>query len=568
MTCSPQSIEPPSDARWRLHAITQLGHPDGELLDQLERGCEWLLAPAGSRIFSEGDPADGMYILLDGRVRLVIESAPLDLEVWEIDGVSAFGEGALLTGGGRSRTAVAVRDSSLVRLSPPLFELVLRTMPGVAVEIAQRVALRTVFPRRSQSSATPTSTHLALVSITMTSEELDPWLQASVGALGDGDTVTVSGRAQPSAIAAARHADRVVIVVDAGRPVDVEPALQLIREGLDPLATPTIDVLIVHRDGAAPRATSGWLRTTTGVDHLHVRRGSAADLARFARHVGRRSVGLVLGGGGARGFAHIGVVRALEELGIPIDSVGGSSMGAVLGGQVAMGWTWEEMLERNARLWGDRRLRWEFSVPTVSLYSGRRALRIFDETFGSCDIEDFWLPFFCTSVDLSCFCLSIHRHGPAAQWIRASATVAGLWPPVVDQDGHLHIDGGQLDNIPTEHMAAHNRGPIVAVDLFAKQAEMTLAPGTSPSIGARHLLRRRDVDRLPTIVETLNRCALLGSLAAQQRAHVHADVYITPDLGEIGFSRFDRMRDAADVGYEAAMRTLSSWTPWPVRAGS
>ena len=283
-------------------------------------------------------------------------------------------------------------------------------------------------------------------------------------------------------------------------------------------------------------------------------------MARFERHVGGTSVGLVLGGGGARGLAHIGVVRALQELAIPIDSVGGSSMGAVLGAQVAMGWSWETMLERNERLWNTRWLRWEFNVPTVSLFSGKRSARVFDEILEDHRIEDFWLPYFCTTVDLSAFRLAVHRSGRAEQWVRASATVAGLWPPVVDEVGHLHIDGGQLNNLPTDQMRDHHDGPIIAVDVFSLQAEMTLRPGATPPVGIRHLIRRPGAQRYPTITDTLNRCALLGSLAQQEDGRRFADCYIAPDLAGIGFRRFDRIGDAADIGYRAAIEALSTWS--------
>ncbi len=297
--------------------------------------------------------------------------------------------------------------------------------------------------------------------------------------------------------------------------------------------------------------------------HLHLREGVAGDLARFARHVSGNSVGLVLGGGGARGFGHIGVIRAMQELSIPIDTLGGSSMGAIIAGQCAMGWTWERMLAHNERLWSSRRLRWEATVPTVSLFSGKRTGRLYDLTFGELDIEDFWLPYFATSVDLSAFRLAVHRRGPAAQWIRASSTVAGLWPPVIDAQGHLHIDGGQLNNVPTDQIRDHHDGPIIAVDVCAEQAAMTVEPGSSPPIGIRHLLRRRSAHRYPAITDTINRCALLGSLAQQERARQYADLFITPDLSQIGFRRFDRLAEASEIGYRTAMTALEGWTaPW------
>ena len=273
-----------------------------------------------------------------------------------------------------------------------------------------------------------------------------------------------------------------------------------------------------------------------------------------------RAVGLVLSGGGARGLAHIGVVRALDELGIPIDSVGGSSMGAIVGAQTAFGWSWERMLEHNASVWSDRRLRLDLTVPTVSLFSGKRTRRIFDNTFGDADIADAVLPYFCTSVDLSAFRLAIHRSGPAAQWVRASASAPGLWPPVVAADGHLHIDGGQLNHVPTDVMREGHAGPIIAVDVFATQSTMMLPPDADPPVGLRHLWRRKRRDRYPGFADIMNRCALLGSLQHQEGARTFADVYLTPDLSMFGFSSFDRIRDAADIGYATALESLTART--------
>jgi NTE family protein len=191
--------------------------------------------------------------------------------------------------------------------------------------------------------------------------------------------------------------------------------------------------------------------------------------------------------------------------------------------------------------------------------SGRRSRRVFDETFGDRVIEDFSLPFFCTSVDLSSFRLAVHREGSAAQWIRASASAPGLWPPVVDAAGHLHIDGGQLNNVPTDLMRESHDGPIIAVDVFAKQAVMTLGPEAKPPVGVRHLLGRRSKPRYPGIADTFNRCALLGSLQHQEGARHYADLYITPDLSDVGFRAFDRIQPAAEIGYRAALDCLATW---------
>ena len=363
---------------------------------------------------------------------------------------------------------------------------------------------------------------------------------------------------EPAIVArAVSQADRVLMVSSRRDSPELLRLAPRVQSDIDPLAAPPVELVLL--DDASRYTPPAGAPSHSFTHCHHVRRGSVADVARVVRYLSGRAVGLVLGGGGARGMAHIGVVKALAELSIPIDHVGGSSIGAIVGGEVAMGWTWDEMLTHDEREWASRRLRFDISLPTVSVSSGRRARRVLEDTFGSLSIEDFLLPFFCTTVNLSRFRLAVHREGLAARWIRASASAPGLWPPVVDDDGELHIDGGQLNNVPTDVMRLGHLGPIIAVDLCAVQRPMTVPEGAEPPIGIRHLLGRRSAHRFPSLVDTVNRCALLGSLQHRETAAEQADVYITPDLASIGFSSFGRIREAVDIGYHSAMASLADW---------
>src|SRR5689334_8140536 len=104
--------------------------------------------------------------------------------------------------------------------------------------------------------------------------------------------------------------------------------------------------------------------------------GMAADLDRLARFLDGKAVGLVLGGGGARGFAHIGVIRALEEAGVPIDRVGGTSMGAVIGALYSRGFDWKDMVRLNRWGWVKYQPHKLYTLPMISLVSSRKAERM------------------------------------------------------------------------------------------------------------------------------------------------------------------------------------------------
>ena len=554
-------IPPPPEATELIASLPQLGHPAGDQLGRILAAIDWLHVPSGQRLFTEGEPVDGVYVLFRGRVRFVVESAAATLMAWDVDPIALFGEGALLTGVGRSRTAVTVRDSLLARIPPATFEEVMSSSSEVAVATARRVAMRTVFPGVEERGGRRAEDTISFVSPSVPTARLEPLRESSARAVGGSTHVVAFGSDRAGEVLeATRHSDRILVVVDASSPIDLGPLIDSATRGIDALAKPTIELVVFDDPDSDVGRSAAWNAPEGFSRRLRIRERDEADLRRIARHVSGRSIGLVLGGGGARGLAHIGVLRAMAELDIPIDSIGGSSMGAIIGGQRAMGWPWERVYEHNERVWANRRIQFEFSFPTVSLLSGRRSRTMFHETFGDRSIEDFDLPFFCTSVDLSAFRLAVHREGPAAQWICASASAPGLWPPVVDAVGHLHVDGGQLNNVPTDVLRASHDGPIIAVDVYARQAAMTVTPDSRPPIGVRHMFSRRS-PRFPSIAEIFNRCALLGSLQHQEVARDFADVYLTPDLSEISFRAFDRIEEAVDIGYRAAVLALSGWTP-------
>jgi predicted acylesterase/phospholipase RssA/CRP-like cAMP-binding protein len=562
----------PPEARSLLHGIDVFGHPEGEELDALVEAVEWLRAPAGSRLFSAGDAPDGMYVILGGRVRFYAESDSGPVLAGDVGPGYSFGEGSLLAGGGRSRSAVVARDALLARLAPERFLTLMQASPALSSWTARMMAARVTYvyepPIGRLASDTTLLVPFGVDRGPLARHLADDLARASGTAVRNASEpngpdssppgLIVADRPDESALArAVGYADRILMVADADAQPTRPPLSLWDRPGFDPLAAPPVEIVVVHqRSTPHPVGTAAWLRLHPYARHHHIRRGHGRDLARLVRHLDGRAVGLVLGGGGARGMAHIGVIKALEELAIPVDHVGGSSIGAIVGGQVAMGWSWREMMDLAERRWASRALQLDLTLPTVSVSSGRRARRILEETFGDLSIEDFWLPAFCTTVNLSRFRLDVHHQGRASRWIRASASAPGLWPPVVDDSGELHIDGGQLNNVPTDVMRREHVGPIIAVDVCAMQSAMTVPFGTEPPVGVRHLLRRRFRHRYPSLVDTLNRCALLGSLQHREQAADFADIYLTPELGNIGFSGFRRVAEAVDIGYQNAMSTL------------
>lgn len=191
---------------------------------------------------------------------------------------------------------------------------------------------------------------------------------------------------------------------------------------------------------------------------VHYNHSNADDFGRLARRLLGRSLGLVLGGGGARGIAHAGIIRAVQEAGLEFDLVGGTSIGAFVGALMSRdqsGFTrsFPVISGFSAAMASKWRQALDLTYPATSWFSGHAFNRVLWKYFGFAGIEDYPIPFFAVTTDLTRSSLQIHRSGPAWQYIRASMSLSGFLPPVCDaRDGTLLVDGGYLANVPMEQM--------------------------------------------------------------------------------------------------------------------
>ena len=287
-----------------------------------------------------------------------------------------------------------------------------------------------------------------------------------------------------------RQADRVLLVGRAGASPELNATEELLlQESAARPAAPVELVLIHERSGHSFPGTAKWLAPRPVVRHHHVRSGVREDLGRLARILAGCAMGLTLGGGGARGFAHIGVIRALEEARIPIDMICGVSMGAIIAGQYAMGWDWPTMIRSNKRLLADKWLNTDLALPLFSLSSGRRFRSALKTFFGEIEIEDLWLTYFCTSCNLSSSQLVVHRRGRLWWSVNASNAIPGLLPPVL-HGGQLLIDGGVLNNHPGDLLKEVCGGPVI-VSMVSPRKDLAMDESFTEMPSAWRVLRSR-----------------------------------------------------------------------------
>ncbi|GAV03298.1 hypothetical protein RvY_13742 [Ramazzottius varieornatus] len=198
-----------------------------------------------------------------------------------------------------------------------------------------------------------------------------------------------------------------------------------------------------------PRLSQSGLRPRAATMDFPHTADKHSDFSRLARILTGTAVGLVLGGGGARGFSHVGMIESLLEEGIPIDMIGGVSMGAFVSALWALYRDLPEV-RRRCKIWAQSMGNpWnvfrEITYPYMALFSGKLYNQFVRAGVGDVQIEQLWIPYFCASCDITDVALRVHTRGDLWRYARASMTVVGYFPPICDpEDGHLLVDGGYM----------------------------------------------------------------------------------------------------------------------------
>lgn len=531
---------------------------------------------AGEWLFREGAPGDSMYVVRAGRLDVVDEATGTVIR--ELGRGDALGELALLSASTRSASVRAARASDVLALDRRDFEEHLHHSPALSLALNRLLADQLRANRAPASTARPRPTTVALVGLgdhlplARIARQLKLSLERHLSpALLDGSETEAPGAdAEPTSVygpwldrAEAGHdivilaggsvlrgerwtefclqqADR-VLAVTAGGPVPEELHRRPELRGCD---------LVVYDVSPGSGELEGWATLLEPIEaHVVREQQLEADLDRAARRLSGRSVGVVLSGGGARAFAHIGVLEELTAAGLTIDRVAGVSMGAFVGALFAMGLDADEMDSRCFEEWIQRRPLKDYTLPRRSLIRGQRAEAMLRRTFGEVAIEELACSFTCGCAELRSGRLVVVRSGPLWEAIGFSICVPVLAPPQV-RGRELFIDGSLVDNLPVETMADLGEGPIIAVDVKATF--------DSSADGRRPGDRRTLVPRAPSLGETLTRVLLLGSANTSDAARRHADVVIKPRAEGVGLLEFHQLDAAREAGRAAAREALET----------
>ena len=533
-----------------LAGVPLLAGAGAEALEALAADAYPRRVLAGEWLIREGDDAEDLYVVLRGRLRAVA-GVDADRRTLRVLGPgAAIGELALLTGSVRSASVQAVRDSTLLQLGRGRFVELMERDPHFAAAVARELAAQL---QLSGGLAAP-PTRPALIAL----RRLDPGvpleavassLARALSAYGPVEVLEADA-AGTSAVERAEDENAHVLLVDeagagvwsdlCARQADRTLLVATAESPPPGEASPDADLVVLGpSSGGALRALLDAVQPRAH-HRLASTEPSDPGAARIARRLVGRALGVVLSGGGARGFAHIGALAELEADGIDVDRYGGCSMGSFIAAMAAAGWSARDIRDRCHEELVRHSPFNDYTLPRVALIRSRKAARMFDRLFGEMTIEELAKPLFTVSADLLSSRLVVHRRGSLTEAVGASMSIPGLVPPL-SRSGRLLVDGGVLNNLPIDAMADSGEGPIVAVDVVRRLEASAV-----------------DEPPLPSIMETLSRATVLGSVERAERNRELALLVITPDTQDIPLRDFRALDRAVEAGRAAARAALDA----------
>ena len=565
------------------------------VLEEIDAACESVRVPGGATIVERGETGVPLFLVARGGLRAsFIDKNGRPQTAFEYFRGSTVGESFVLSGRPSPFELRAIRDSHLLRLSPEKFNGLMARHPDLAQRFARAAVARlldlvdspeTLATFSAGSDRLPRSVALMTVggaAVRRTRDLLAAALSEArattrLGArdarqamdagierhLDDPSSLLVldCDGSEPSWLDfSLRQADRIMVLLDVDegpRGKEADWWRKTTLEG----RPGHVELAIVHPPSTELPNVGAAFAKLAGVARLHhVRGANPGDAQRLARWLMDRPIGLVLGGGGAYGIAHVGVLKALDEARVPIDVVGGTSMGAIVAGAVALGWSPDRLMGEMRRLFSSRFVLYDPTIPLSALLAGKKLDRVLQKFFDDIPIADLWVPFFSVATDISRARPHVYDSGSLRDAIRSSCSIPGVFPPFREAD-QLLVDGGLVDNLPIDVMGARCHGPIIAVDVFPY--DLQAEEPKSGSKGRLHALLRRlgplAQSRL-RLFETLMRSTIVGSRNTTEKAlsgHPPA-LRLVPDLSKFNVLEWGAYEALFEAGYACARRELAA----------
>ncbi|MFD2200404.1 patatin-like phospholipase family protein [Shivajiella indica] len=576
----------------RAILLRLFGTLEEELLNQILEKGKVMELDTGEYLFHQGDPDSSLYIVLSGRFRALAEQ---EGDTWhalgDIGEGEPIGEFALFLGEPRSASVVAIRKSIVLELKEKDYLGIVAKHPAFSTKLTRFVVNRL---RRNtlQQHLETSAKNIAVInlqsenditdyteaikaqfeSLNVSIQILDHDSHAKMALQDIYDTLeqheglnflVCSGENLEWSRQCIIYADLVVLATDFyadNRIYEIERHLDLYSNNI---LNKKIYLLLLHPEEAKfPENTRRWFEGRKIDLHIHYRKNHGPDIRRFARILANKAIGLVLGGGGAKGFAHLGAIKALYDMGVEIDFLGGTSAGALYGMTASFSDFNREKIDFYSQDSANSKLtRNDFTVPLISFMSGKKMSNYIKKMMGNTYLEDFWVASYCVSTNYSNASTKVHDRGLARKQIEASIAIPGIYPPVVI-DRQLHVDGGVVDNLPIETMYKYPVKHIIAISLTQLKSQPVEFDETpSPKKILLNKLTGKKKYRIPGITSILVNSLTLNSRQKQEMAKSGVEIYLELDLKGIGMLDDTRWKEIVQKGYDQMKAALDNYPP-------
>lgn len=585
-----------------LKNVTYLQTLPDDTIHTLADQCECTHIKSGEFLIKQGDIGDCLYIVQSGRLIATKNTELGEEEVGHMNRGELIGELSLFTQAPRSATVMAIRDSILWKLPKASFDTFVQQNPIYIMPMVKAAILRLLNPPIRKKGTNYALTIMQAGRYAIDQSFLQSFVKelSQVGRILHLNSNTLRthfkemnwASSTPESFSHSkitewlniqeqtykyiiyevdqsdlswtqlclRQADKILLLGDSRDSAELGETEKLVFQKSTYLAP--VELILLHSPTVTlPTNTSSWLKDRHVVVH-HIKKDNDSDIKRAVRIISGRSISLVLGGGGAKGLAHIGVYKALCELGIPVDTLGGTSMGSIIAATIAMNDSHETMTEKIERLIVNNKKFKDYTIPTVAVFSGRGWLNALKNCYGEdvC-IEDLWRNFFCVASNFTLRKMDVLQSGLVYKAVRASVSLPGVVPPISNEKDELLIDGGIFNNLPVDVMRSiAPSSKIIAVRVSPlSDIHLRIPDGIVEGIKrffARHSSPSNKYT-LPGLPDMIAGAITLCNDEKEATMLNEADFALDLPLKEYGLFDFEKLHQLIEMGYRDTMEKLT-----------
>ena len=538
-----------------------------EHLDDLLESCSVISIQKGEILLKEGESGDSMYVLLSGSMQASLSSDEGIKALGTIKAGQSVGEMALLGKQRRSATVTAMRNSILLKIEKLKFDQIVETNHSMLLHLSSILINRLDKANRGEKSKKSKSQFIALdCSLWRENAEevaeqirrywgdtknIELLTEENHGELNQVDFMLkvyeleacdyvflINGKSQAWNNQVKDNADKTIYCAR-------EEAVERMKASI---LSKEDELLLCYENGQEPSNVQLWFDLFDPNQIFRIRAQLKADQDRMVRIICEEQICLVFGGGGAHGLCNLGVVKALNELEIPIDVIGGTSVGSIFSGALALDFDYDTMYKNVDHDMSKNNPLKDYTFPFVALLKGAKMRKMLARHF-SIPIEHSWKNFFAVAANLSASRTEVIQSGFMNQAVAASISIPGILPPSLFRKSLL-IDGGVLNNLPTDIMADLYKGHIISVDVVSSK---TRTIEHQYSLGnwqfLKNVLTGSRKNYVPSTMGTLMKAMTLASAEKADEKEKLSDLYIKPRVKK-GFLAWKAIKVFEEEGYK------------------